>query len=191
MATNNLENNINNSSSTSTINDTSQSSTLTTPSSNRCINYSSINRTVTSETRRNVRLSTKCAKTTSLSSNGSNFHRTISGGVDNSHSLKLKLRKRLSGSTDTADPLASSITYLTTISHNADANQVSNNNNSIFCQDLLPPDQSDDDEMITNNNERVQQELPKLVTRSEILSYFIIHGDGYKHKLCNKVSVPF
>ena len=47
MATNNPENNINNSSSTSSINDTSQSSTLTTPSSGRYTNYSSINRTIT------------------------------------------------------------------------------------------------------------------------------------------------
>ena len=140
MATNNPENNINNRSSTSSINDTSQSSTLTTLSSGRYTNYSSINRTITTETRRSVRLSTKCAKTTSLSSNRSNLHRTISGGVDNSHSPKLNVRKRLSDSTDTTDPLASSITYSTTISNNIDANQISNNNNSISYQDLLPPD---------------------------------------------------
>jgi hypothetical protein len=160
-----------------------------TPSTRRHTIYSSINTSSTTDARRSVRLSTKSPRKTSLSSNQSNLHRTISGGVANNHSPKLNVRKQTAVSTDAHNTSASSITYSTITSN--DNVDIHHDDNNSSCRNLLPSDQSDDDEMLLDNNILVKQTLIRIATRSEVLSYFSIENNGYKCKLCNKVSLIF
>lgn len=59
-------------------------------------NTSSSNTLIMSSPRRSARLSSKSPQITSRSSNQSTIHRTMSGGVANSHSPKTIARKRSS-----------------------------------------------------------------------------------------------
>jgi hypothetical protein len=59
-------------------------------------NRSSSNTLIMSSPRRSARLSSKSPQITSRPSNQSNIHRTMSGGVANSHSPKMNVRKRSS-----------------------------------------------------------------------------------------------
>jgi hypothetical protein len=155
MDPNNVGNNISDISSGSI--SISQPSTTATPSSLRRTNYSSI----TTDTRRSVRLSAKSPKKTSLSSDQSTLHRTISGGVGNTHSPKLNVCKRTSGSTDTQGISTSSISYSTITFKDNVGIRDNNNNNSTSYRNLLPSDQSDDDdEILTNNSVIVKKKQP-------------------------------
>ncbi|CAF1555556.1 unnamed protein product, partial [Rotaria sordida] len=182
MIANDVENTT--SSSISNITTLSQPLTTATSSSDIYTNYSSINTLITTDTRRSVRLSDKSSKRPSLS-NQLNIHRTISGGVANNYSPKLNARKRNAGGTDTQGTTTSSISYSTMVSDDNGGINQSNNNDSTTYQDLLPSDQSDDDEMLTNNILMIKQNSTGLLTRTEVLSYFIAQENGYKCKLCN------
>ncbi|CAF4522066.1 unnamed protein product, partial [Rotaria magnacalcarata] len=76
-------------SSSTNITTLSQPSMATTSSTSGNIDSLSIIPAITTDTRRSVRISTKSPKRTSLSSNQSSIHRTISGGVANTNSPKL------------------------------------------------------------------------------------------------------
>ena len=132
--------------------------------------------------RRSSRLSSKSPAT---SSRTPNIHRTLSGGVENNHSSRLNNRNRT--------PLSGG-----RVDYSNRPSQTSFNNgsgihraiNDLTNLDLyLPSDQSDDDEMPTKNNTAVQPKSTALASRSEVLSYFQRQNDGFKCKLCHKVSL--
>ncbi|CAF1554449.1 unnamed protein product [Rotaria sp. Silwood1] len=185
MIPNDVENNI--SHSISNISTVSQPSTTLTSSSRDNTNYSLINTLITTDTRRSVRLSAKSSKRIS-SLNQSSIHRTISGGVALTHSPKLNVRKRTSDSTDTQGTSTSSISYSTITSNDNGGMHDSNNKNSTSYRDF-PSDQSDDDEISTNNSVVIKQKSTGLLTRSEVLSYFLVQDNGYKSNLCDCYSV--
>ncbi|CAF5089062.1 unnamed protein product, partial [Rotaria sp. Silwood1] len=177
------------SSSISNITTVSQPSTTATSSSHGNTNYSSINTLITTDTRQSVCLSAKSSKRTS-SLNQSSIHRAISGGVALTHSAKLNVRKRTSGSTDTQGTPTSSISYSTITSNDNGSMHDSNNKNSTSYRDLLPSDQSDDDEISTNSSVVIKQKSTELLTRSEVLSYVLVQDNDDKCKLCDQVSLP-
>lgn len=182
MILNDLENNM--STSSSNITTLAQPSMAATSSSSHNANSSSINTLITTDTRRSVRISAKSPKRTS---NQTNIHRTLSGGVANTNSPKLNARKRTSGSIDTQGTSTSSISYSTVTHNDNDDIQLGNNNDSTSYRDLLPSDQSDDDEMLTGSSVTIKQKSTGLATRFEVLSYFLVQDNGYKCKLCDKV----
>ena len=141
-------------------------------------NTSLSNTLINDSPRRSARLSSKSPQIPSRTSNQSNMHRTKSGGITHSHSLKLKHRNRNSFSTGRGDFLSNH----SQITHSNDNNIHYENNNTAILSTSLPSDQSEDDEIICNNNIPAQCKSMGIASRSKILSYFDEQKDGYKCK---------
>ena len=159
--------------------------------SNMPPNSTSLNESSYHSPRRSGRLSSKSPQIIRKLSNEANIHRTVSGGVANSHSPKMNIRKRTSfsnghGTSNHSNPLSQIVL-------DDDANICDENNHIIIQNSSLPSDQSEDEEMpLTNNNNSNTPVPPKpsgLAGRSEVLSYFDQQPDGYKYKICTKVNL--
>ena len=130
--------------------------------------------------RRSPRLS---ARSPQVSPRTTDIHRTLSGGVTNSHTSNSTKSKRTSligrnGSQPNSPANSPRISRVTTNeTYDTTALGIS-----------LSSDQSDDEEMNTGNSESVQMKSTGLATRSEIMTYFIQQLDGYECKLCHHVS---
>ena len=209
----NVESNLNNTNSNTSI---SQSSLNETPSSGNRTSNSSSNTKTNPTFQRSARLSNKHPKSTSLQRKGSILHQTLSGGIENSHSPKLNVRKRILENDNANETSANLFTYSTTTSsdnvgininnnnnnndddddgnvgnddgNNNNKNNNGNSNNNLY-QSLLPSDQSDDDEILPRNNASLKQKSMGLLTRAEVLAYFSVEPNGYKCNLCNKVCI--
>ena len=145
--------------------------------------YSLIGSLINNGDRRSARLSTKSPLQRSSSSAQASFHWTISGGIASSHSPRPSTRKRISGSADTRGILVNPSNRSTNTRSNA------GDNSNTTDQGPLPSDQSDDDEMPSGDNLAIKRKDMGLATRSEILSYYSVEANGYKCKLCSKVSL--
>jgi hypothetical protein len=139
--------------------------------------------------RRSARLSEKSPQITSKSINQSNVHRTVSGGVTNSHSPKLNNRKRSS----TNNRRASISNALSQIIINDNVSTQNRSYNTTFSHSNLPSDQSEDDEVPLSNNTNNVTSVPsapqELAHRKEVLSYFTEEPGGFRCKTCNKVNI--
>ena len=141
--------------------------------------------------RRSIRLSSKSPQMLSRSSNQSNIHRTVSGGVTTIHSPKMNIRKRNSRDNGRIGYLNSR----SQITHTTDGNNHDEDDETIMQHSSLPSDQSEDEEtpsrmdnnnVINNNNGTAPS---KLASRTEVLSYFEEQSNGFKCRLCNKVNL--
>ena len=140
---------------------------------------------ITNSPRRSNRLSSKSPQIPSRTSTQSNIHRTMSGGVTNSHSPKLNNRKRNSFSRGRG---SYSNSHSQSPQNNAINTRHGNNDTSVLHTNL-PSDQSDDDVITSNNNTAAQPKSTGVASRSEILSYFEQQTDGFHCKLCHEVSL--
>ena len=140
--------------------------------------------------RRSARLSSKSPQIITKSLNESNVHRIVAGTVHNSHSPKMNTRKRASfrdgrsGRRGYPNPISQIIS-------NDNIHNFSSNSHTNISHSSLAFDQSEDEEMVLNNNNNDTTGLIKIsevASRSQILSYFEEKSDGFKCKICNKVS---
>ncbi|CAF3996868.1 unnamed protein product [Rotaria sordida] len=134
---------------------------------------------------RSARLSSRSPQVTPKLSNQSIIHRVVSGGVTNSRSPKINIRKKSSASSRRNDYL----NIASRIMLDDDVNMSNSNDNSIVLYFNLPADQSEDEEVELSNktNTIVSPTASRPLTRAEVLSYFEQQTDGYKCKLCEKV----
>lgn len=128
----------------------------------------------TNSPRRSSRIASKSPQ---LNSRASNIHLTLAGGVTGSQSPNSASSRRTPVSGRRARH-----------SNSSSRASVTNDIGGFSLNLDLPSDQSDDDEMLGSNQTTTQPNPSALASRSEILSHFVKQPDGYKCKLCRKVS---
>lgn len=140
--------------------------------------------------RRSTRLSEQSPHVNRRLINTTNIHRTVCGGVASSHSPKLNIRRRTSINAGCGDSDRANTTSHIVLSHHG---TIRNEDNSMDTQNSdLPSDQSADEETVTvDNNDNstiVLSKTPRVASRQHVMGYFDTQPDGYRCKLCTRVS---
>ena len=136
---------------------------------------------------RSQRIARPISTATAVSSVDSHLHRTQSSGIASSRITKTTTNNRSSSNRNRSINTSSSISMSIPLS-----NDVNDDHCVDMVQNELPSDQSDDEMSIIDGIRQTvlsdDQSQPNLLNRAQVMNYFEVQENGFKCKLCSKVS---